>query len=209
MATKKTKKQTTKQTAPVENMRPAAGLANAIYNRGAPILLGEGILFAVAAVLLLLKPIAILTAITFVLGVALMLLGLYRTIAGFVASHQVGGGGLDVVFGIVNIILGLLFCIYPAGSMISLMYIFLVMFAFKALGALVFAIRMARARFGHYVLDLIMALILVGLTVALLFWPVAGIVAMVYYLAVTLLMYAIADLYMFVKLRRFRNRMVA
>ena len=190
------------------NNSPVATAAKVIYNHTAPVLLGEGILFAIAAAVLLLKPIAVSTVITFMIGVALMLLGLYRTIAGFATSHQIGGGGMDVLFGIVNIVLGLLFCIYPSGLMISLMYIFLVLFLFKALGALVFAIKMVRARFGHYVFDLIMALILVGLAVALIFFPVAGIVAMAYYLGITLLMYAVADIYMFVKLRRFRNRIV-
>ncbi len=177
-----------------------------LYGASAPLLLGEGVLFIVAAVLLLLKPLVFLTALTFVIGIALIIFGLYRTIAGFVVNREIGGGWLDVIFGVVNIVLGVLFCVYPAGSMISLMYVFIILFLFKAIGALVFAINMARARFGHYAADLIIALLLVGLAVFLLFYPIAGAVAMVYYLGITLLLYAAADIYMYIELHRLKKR---
>ena len=40
---------------------------------------------------------------------------------------------------------------------------------------------------------------------ALLFWPLAGAVAVVYYLAITLLMYAAADVYMVIELHRLKE----
>lgn len=184
---------------------PMTAAIEKIYNRSAPLLVFEAVVFAAAAGLMLFRPVAILTALTFVIGAALIVFGLYRTIAGFVVSRQIGGGWMDVVFGLVNILLGVLFCAYPVGSIISVVYIFVIMFLFKALHALVFAINMARARFGHYVFDLIMALILVALAVVLLFYPVAGAVAVVYYLAVTLIFYAIANIYMYIELRRLKR----
>lgn len=184
---------------------PMTAAIEKMYNRSAPLLVFEAVVFAAAAVLMLFRPVAILTALTFVIGAALIVFGLYRAIAGFVVSRQIGGGWMDVVFGLVNILLGVLFCAYPVGSIISVVYIFVIMFLFKALHALVFAINMARARFGHYVFDLIMALILVALAVVLLFYPVAGAVAVVYYLAVTLIFYAIANIYMYIELRRLKR----
>lgn len=184
---------------------PMAASVQRLYDKSAPLLICEALLFGLAAVLMLIKPVAILTALTFVIGIALILFGLYRTIAGFVVSRNIGGGWVDVLFGLVNVILGVLFCVYPAGSMISVVYIFVVLFLFKALRALIFAINMARAKFGHYVFDLIMAIILVALAVFLLFYPVAGAVAMIYYLAITLLLYAAADIYMYVELLRLKK----
>ena len=176
-----------------------------LYNQSAPLLICESLLFVVAAILMVFKPVAILTALTFVIGVGLILFGLYRTIAGFIVSHDMGGGWFDVVFGLVNVVLGVLFCIYPVGSVISLVYIFVLLFLFKSLRALIFSINMIRTKFGHYWFDLIVSLILIALAVFLLFYPIAGAVVMIYYLAVTLLLYAAADIYMYFELLKLKR----
>lgn len=176
-----------------------------LYNQSAPLLICEAILFAVAAILMIFKPVVILTALTFIMGIALVLFGLYRTIAGFIVSHDFGGGWFDVMFGLVNVVLGVLFCIYPVGSIISLVYIFVLLFLFKSLRALIFSMNMIRAKFGHYWFDLIVSLLLIALAVFLLFYPVAGAVVMVYYLAIGLLLYAAADVYMYIELLRLKR----
>ena len=151
------------------------------------------------------KPLVVLGTLMFILGCGLILFGLYRAIAGFVITRPYGGGWFDVAFGLVNVVLGVLFLVYPGGSMIALLYVFLVLFLFKALRALIFAINMARARFGHWGLDLIVAVVLCALAIGLLFWPMAGAVAIVYWLAITMLFYAAADVYMFIELRQLRK----
>ena len=176
-----------------------------LYDKSAPLLIAEALLFGAAGVLMLVRPIGFLTAITFMVGVGLVLFGLYRTIAGFVSSRGYGGGWLDVVFGIMGVVIGILFCVYPVGSIISLVYVFVLLFLFNAIRVLVFAVNMVRARFGHYVFNLIMAIILVVLAILLLVWPMAGAVAMVIWLAITLLMYAAADIYMYIELRRLKK----
>ena len=184
---------------------PVAAYVRRLYDRGAPLLLAEALLFGVVAIYMFFRPMTILTFMTYVIGAGLVLFGLWRAISGFVASRSVGGGAMDVLFGLVNIVLGVLFCIYPTGSLISLAYIFVILFFFKALRALVFAINMARARFGHYVFNLIMAILLILLACVLFFFPMATAVAVVYYLAIALLLYASADLYMFVELHRLKK----
>ena len=176
-----------------------------LYNKSAPLLLGEALLLGIIALFMVFKPLAVLTTLMFVLGCGLILFGLYRAIAGFVAARPYGGGWVDVVFGLVNVVLGVLFLVYPAGSIIALLYVFLVLFLFKALRALVFAINMARARFGHWGFDLIVALVLCALAIGLLFWPMVGAVAVVYWLAITMLFYAAADVYMFIELRQLKK----
>lgn len=202
---KKSKKQTYVEY--VAN-NPVAHGVQRLYDRSAPLLLAEALLFVIAGIAMLWRPVGLLTILTLVLGCALILFGLYRTIAGFVASRGYGGGWLDVLFGLINIGVGVLFCVYPLGSMISLIYVFVILFLFKALRTLVFAINMARVRFGHWVFNLVMSVILVGLAVLLLFYPTAGAVALVMYLAITLLMYAFADIYMFFELRRLKKVVV-
>ncbi len=176
-----------------------------LYNKSAPLLIAEALLLGIIAIFMAFKPLAVLTTLMFVLGCGLILFGLYRAIAGFVAARPYGGGWVDVIFGLVNVVLGVLFLVYPAGSMIALLYVFLVLFLFKALRALIFAINMARARFGHWVFDLVVALALCALAIALLFWPMAGAVAVVYWLAITMLFYAAADVYMFIELRQLKK----
>lgn len=188
-----------------ELKNPAAISIKRLYNKSAPLLICEALLFGAAAVLMFIKPVSFLAVLTFIVGCALIVFGLYRTIAGFMTSRDFGGGWFDVLFGLINVVLGILFCIYPVGSMLSLSYIFIILFMFKALRALIFAINMVRARFGHYWVDLIMAIILVGITVFLLFFPVIGAVAVVYYLAVALILYALADIYMYIELLRLKK----
>ncbi len=184
---------------------PAAAAVERIYDRSAPLLMFESLVLGIGAIVMMFWPVAVLTTMTIVIGIALVLFGLYRTIAGFVMSHNMGGGWLDVIFGLINVVVGVLFYIYPVGSIIGVVYIFIILFFAKSLQALVFAINMVRARWGHYWWNLIMALILVALAVALIIWPMAGAVFMVYWIAVTLLLYAVADMYMFVVLRRLKN----
>ena len=79
-----------------KSFNPVAASVKHLYNKSAPLLICEALLFGVAAILMVFKPVAILTALTFVIGVALVLFGLYRTIAGFVVSRDAGGGQANV-----------------------------------------------------------------------------------------------------------------
>lgn len=176
-----------------------------LYARSAPLLIAESMLFLIVGAVMLWKPVGVLTVMTFILGGALILFGLYRMVAGFVGSRGYGGGWLDVLFGLIGVGVGVLFCAYPLGSMVSLVYVFIVLFLFKAIRALVFAINMARMRFGHWVLNLFVAIIFVGLSALLLLYPMAGAAVVVVYVAIMLLAYSFADLYMFVQLRRLKR----
>lgn len=176
-----------------------------LYRRGAPILIGEALLFVVAALILFVKPVLVLTVFTYIIGFALLIFGLYRMISGFIANNNNAGGGIDVIFGLINIVLGVLFVVYPSGSLVSVAYIFVVLFFFKALRILIFAINLVRARFGHYLIVLAASLVLFALAVALFFFPLGTFIAMTYYLAVLLVVYAIADIYMFIELTKLQQ----
>ena len=201
----KTKSVKSRRTSRASNYNPIALSVKRLYNKSAPLLICEALLFGVAAILMVVKPVAILTALTFVIGIALVLFGLYRTIAGFVVSRDMGGGWFDVLFGLLTVVLGVLFCIYPVGSVAALVYIFVILFALRAILSLIFSINMIRARFGNYWFDLIMSIILIALAVFLLFYPMAGAVVMVYYLAITLLLYAAADVYMYIEILKLKR----
>ena len=187
------------------NYNPVAASVKRLYNKSAPLLICEALLFGVAAILMVVRPVAILTALTLVIGIALVLFGLYRTIAGLVVSRDAGGGWFDVIFGLLTVVLGVLFCIYPVGSITALVYIFVILFMLRALLSLIFSINMIRAKFGNYWFDLIMSIILIALAIFLMVYPMAGAVVMIYYLAITLLLYAAADVYMYIEILRLKR----
>ena len=183
---------------------PVVASLNRMYHKSAPMLIGEALLFVAAAAVLFIKPVLVLTVFTYIIGAALLIFGLYRMMSGFVATND-NAGGIDVVFGLINIVLGLLFVVYPSGSLVSVAYIFVVLFFFKALRVLIFSINLARARYGHYWIILAAGLLLFALAVALFFFPLGTFIAMTYYLALLLLVYAVADVYMFISLKRLRE----
>lgn len=179
-------------------------LVNKIYRNAAPLLVGEACLYGTVGVLMLLRPIAFLGALTFVIGAGLILFGLYRISMVFVSNIGAGVGFFDVFVGLMTLVLGIVFCIFPNGAAIGVIYVFLILFLLNALRLLAFSVNMARAGFGHYYFDMGLAVVMICLVVALLFVPnlVGG--AFMWALAVYLLVYAALDIYMLVKLLRLR-----
>ncbi len=176
-------------------------LAKRVYHHTAPLLLGEALLFIVMAVLMMVRPVEILSAITFVVGVMLVVFGLYRTSMVFVSSQGFTAGTSDVVVGLATFVLGIVFCIYPYGATVGVIYIFVVMFLMNALRMLFFALNVARARVERRVLDIVISGALCVLALGLLFMPNVAIGVLVWFLAIYMLVYAGADIYMFVRLR--------
>lgn len=190
-------------------IRKGALLVNRIYKNTAPLLIGEAILFIVVAVLMMIKPVEIMTAVTFVVGAVLILFGLYRVSMVFASNMGFGIGSFDMFFGLVTLILGIVFCAYPRGATIGMVYVFVVLFLMNALRLLFFSINMARLGFGQYKIDLVGAVVMILLSVVLLFLPNLAIGVLIWFLAVYLLLYAVADVYMFVKLLRLRIKLGA
>ncbi len=184
-------------------------LAKRVYRHTAPLLLGEAILFIAVAVLMMIKPVEILSAVTFIVGAVLVLFGLYRVSMVFVSTQGLTAGTFDVFFGLVTFVLGVVFCIYPYGATVGVIYIFIVMFLMNALRLLFFAVNVARARIGNHTADVLVAIGLVILALSLLFMPNLAIGVLVWFLAIYLLLYAGADVYMFMRLvqlkREIRN----
>ena len=199
------KKTTKKQNSAIDIIKAKV---QRLYDKSAPMLLFEAVLFAVFGVFMLIQPVGFLSVIVTLFAIVLMLIGFYRVVSGLVASQEYGGGWLDVLFGMLNIIIGVLFFAYPIGSIIGMMYLFILLFIVHAVNSVIFAINMTRAHFGHYVLNLVLSIILLAVAVSLLFFPLAGAVIGVVILAVLLLIYAAADLYMFLEVRRLKNKIL-
>lgn len=190
-------------------VRKGALIVNRVYKNTAPLLIGEAILFVVVAILMMVKPVEIMTAVTFVVGAVLILFGLYRVSMVFASNMGIGIGSFDMFFGLVTLVLGIVFCAYPRGATIGMVYVFVVLFLMNAFRLLFFSINMARLGFGQYKVDLIGAVVMILLSVVLIFLPNLAIGVLVWFLAIYLLLYAAADIYMFVKLLRLRIKLGA
>lgn len=178
---------------------------NRLYRNTAPLLLVEAAVFGLVAVLMMANPVGILNAITFIIGGGLIVFGLYRISMVFVSELGFGVGTFDVFFGLVTMILGIVFCVYPHGVALGIIYVFIVMFLLNALRMLFFAINMARVGFGRYRVDLIAAGVMILLSLVLLFLPDLAIGVLVWFVAIYLLLYAVFDVYMCLKLFRLRH----
>lgn len=180
--------------------------ARRLYTKSTHVLLGEALVFALIGVLLLFSPVGFLTGIMMVLGGALALFGVFRMISGIMATREYGGGAMDILFGIMNLVIGLLFFAYPTGSLVGIMYIFIVLFLFQAIRTFIFAINMVRLRFGHYIFNLFIAILTLVLAIALMFYPLAGAVVAIMMLGAILLIYACVNVYMFWQLRQLKKK---
>lgn len=180
-------------------------LAKRVYRHTAPLLLGEAILFIFVALLMMIKPVEILSAVTFVVGAMLVLFGLYRVSMVFVSTQGFTAGTFDVFFGLVTFVLGVVFCIYPYGATVGVIYIFVVMFLMNALRMLFFALNVARTGVRRNVADILVSVALILLSLTLLFMPNLAIGVLVWFLAIYLLLYAGADIYMFIRLGQIKR----
>ncbi|MBO4700959.1 MAG: DUF308 domain-containing protein [Alphaproteobacteria bacterium] len=180
-------------------------LAKRVYRHTAPLLLGEAVLFISVALLMMIKPVEILSAVTFVVGAMLVLFGLYRVSMVFVSTQGFTAGTFDVFFGLVTFVLGVVFCIYPYGATVGVIYIFVVMFLMNALRMLFFALNVARAGVRRNIADILVSVALILLSLILMFMPNLAIGVLVWFLAIYLLLYAGADIYMFIRLRQIKR----
>jgi len=172
-----------------------------IYAQNAPLLLFEAALFAFAAVLIFMRPIAVLATLTFIFGIVLGLSGLYQLIFGiFGKETEPYEKTLNVIFGVINIALGLVFLFRPISSMIALVYIFAILFLVKAIRTIIISLDMMRTKSGHYALDIVVAIIMATVAVLALLFPAFGALTAMYFIAVTLALYAVADIYLYAEL---------
>ena len=181
-------------------------LARRLYTKSTNFLIGEAVVFALVGLMLLFSPVRFLNGIMMVLGGALVIFGAFRMLSGIKATREYGGGRMDILFGIMNMVIGALFFAYPTGAVVGIMYIFILLFLVNAIRTFVFAINMVRMRFGHYVFNLFVAILTLVLAIALLFYPLAGAVVAVMMIGVMLLIYSCVDLYMFMQLRQLKKK---
>lgn len=180
-------------------------LADRVYRNTAPLLLAEAALFTIVGLVMMIKPVEVLTAITFIVGAVLVLLGLYRVSMVFVSNQGITAGTFDVFFGLVTFVLGVVFCIFPHGASVGVIYVFVVLFMLNALRMLFFSINMARIGFRHSRADIVVSIVFLLLSVLLIFIPNLAMGILVWLIAIYMLMYAAADIYMFIKLLRLRR----
>jgi uncharacterized membrane protein HdeD (DUF308 family) len=194
---------------PIRMKKDPSGVARQaikkLYNKSAPMLLFEALLFFAASVLLFIKPVAILATSIAVFGIVLAFVGLYQLFVGlFGEENEMSGKTMNIILGGLKIILGAIFFIQPSGSMITIIYVLAILFLIKATVTLVFSVRIFKAKFGS-VMDLLTSAVMIALGVLILFFPKFGLITAMYFIAITLLFYATVDIGMYVRLLRLKK----
>ncbi|MBN1324983.1 MAG: DUF308 domain-containing protein [Alphaproteobacteria bacterium] len=189
---------------PIKPKKTVRKIKQKSYNKTSSFLLIEAILFGFAALFIFIKPVQILTSLTFIFGMILTFFGLYQTITG-INEKKASGKNMHLVFGIINLILGLIFFIAPSGAMITIVYVLAIMFFVKAIKSLILSIKLYKAKAGNYKFEVIMSSIMVFLSSFVLFFPRFGIVTFMYYIGIMLTLYAIADIRMYKNLSNLKS----
>lgn len=186
---------------------PFGAAIEKLYSKSAPLLMFEALLFAIVAVIIFIKPLPILATLTIIFGVVLALFGLYQLFIGLLGgpNEMAGNKTWNIILGLLKVILGIVFLFQPAGSMIAITYAMAILLLIKSISSLVFSIRLWRAKFGNYVLDTLMSVGMIVLAVLVMFFPYFGAVTAMYFIAVTLLVYAVADVSMYTKLLKLKK----
>ncbi|MCL1785889.1 MAG: DUF308 domain-containing protein [Alphaproteobacteria bacterium] len=178
-----------------------------LYGDNSPLLLFESVLFLFAAILIFLRPVQVFATLTWLLGAALALFGIYQLLAGFFDTKKNSSEVFAGIFvGIVNIVLGLVFFLQPVGTMFVLVYIFAALFLVKAIRTFILALDMRRAKAGRHALDIVMSLGMGALAVATLFFPLLGAAAAMYFIGATLVLYAFANFHMYGELAKLKEK---
>jgi uncharacterized membrane protein HdeD (DUF308 family) len=189
---------------PIKPKKTVRKIKQKSYNKTSSFLLIEAILFGFAALFIFIKPVQILTSLTFIFGMILTFFGLYQTITG-INEKKASGKNMHLVFGIINLMLGLIFFIAPSGAMITIVYMLAIMFFVKAIKSLILSIKLYKAKAGNYKFEVIMSSIMVFLSSFVLFFPRFGIVTFMYYIGIMLTLYAIADIRMYKNLSNLKS----
>lgn len=192
-----------------------------LYRVSAPILVGEALLFAALALMMFLNPIGFMTTVTVVVGIALVVFGLYRISMVLVSGNGFALGVFDVVLGFLSLVLGIVFFVYPYDILTGLAYVFILLFLLNALRMLFFGINMMRLGFERYKLELwisigmlVLVILLFGIAYRLNGVWLDGaqnglteilVRALMYSFGGYMLINAAADVYVFLKLLRMRR----
>ncbi len=93
----------------VKSQNPALAYVRRLYNKSATMLIGEAVVFAVSALIMLFWPVRFLATLTWIIGIVIGLFGLHRALIGLVGDGRPGTSrGLDITFGLVNVLIGVL-----------------------------------------------------------------------------------------------------
>jgi uncharacterized membrane protein HdeD (DUF308 family) len=115
------------------------------------------------------------------------------------------GHALNLILGVFNIFLGALFLFNPQSSMMTVVFILAIFFIVRALMSLIFAIGMRREKIGKSGRNLLLSTIAILLALAMLFNPAFGAFTIMYFIAISLLFYGVADILMYIELLRLKK----
>lgn len=151
-------------------------------------------LYVVLGAVLLAWPTSSLKMICYVLGFAMVVIGLTFGIIYFTKENLAGFLQMDLVIGIVSLAFGVFILLNPAFLSHVLPFAMGIILLLGAVVKIQSAINMKRLRFGKWYLTLLCAILLIGLGIALLFNPFTQERYMILYIGACLILDGMTNL---------------
>lgn len=151
-----------------------------------------GILFILAALVLLFEPHVGVTALAIVFGFVAIISGL-TTISGFSKLRDLVGNVaiFALVIGIIDLLIGLLFIIKPASGIMTIGYLFAFWFILDSIERLLVIGHLRQFGTGYYWVSLILDILSLLLGVLLLVNPVVAAISMTWMIAIYLIIFGV------------------
>lgn len=169
------------------------------------ILIAEGILFMLLAVLMIANPTKTLFIIIAMLGVIVTVFGVYYLVRTLVNKNSVLSAVLDIIFSLINILLGIVLIVYPQLSFSVFITFLAIVFLVRGIYFFVMSIDLFRYDTSSGIIGIVVSLLSILLFAFVIFYPIAAAYAATFYIAISLIVYGLTNFVLAYRARKIRQ----
>lgn len=171
------------------------------------ILLIEGFLLLAVSVFMFMKPVSSMTILVSTFGIVMTAFGLYLIIKTILNKNVIFGITVNILLGVSNLIFGIFLLMNPTLSFTALVFIAALAFIVRSIYLLVVSIKLSSVDSKGGIYGIILAIMSLVLSLFIMFYPMDGAIAVLYYLAICLIFYAITNFVLFFKILGVQKRL--
>lgn len=153
----------------------------------------EGMLFFLLAIMMMVRPTQTLYFIVATLGIVITVFGVFYLVRTLTNKNYDSTSVMDVIFSVINIILGVILIIYPQISFSVFITFLAIIFLVRGIYFLLMSVDLLKYDTIIGITGIIVSLLSLLLFGFVIFYPIAAAYAATYYIAICLIVYAITD----------------
>lgn len=157
------------------------------------ILIIEGILFLLLSILMIAHPTQTMFVIIAALGVIVTVFGVYYLVRTLIQKNNDRSTVLDIIFSMINILLGIVLIVFPQLSFSVFITFLAIVFLVRGIYFFVMSIDLFRYDTSSGVIGIVVSLLSILLFAFVVFYPIAAAYAATFYIAISLIVYALTD----------------